>query len=117
MEACVDGNLRMEHAACRPESCACVVMAAGGYPGSYKKGDVISGLDAAATLKDVMIFNAGTKLENGKVVTTGGRVLGVTALGTDLASAVKRAYEAAAIIKFNNAHYRSDITVSGQKTA
>jgi len=116
MEACVDGNLRPDHAVARPENCACVVMAAGGYPGSYKKGDVISGLDSAATLKDVMIFHAGTKLENGKVVTAGGRVLGITALGSSLASAVKRAYEAAGGIKFNNAHYRRDITVSGQKT-
>jgi phosphoribosylamine--glycine ligase len=114
MEACIAGNLRPDHAAARPENCACVVMTAGGYPGRYKKGDVMSGLDAAANLKDVMIFHAGTKLENGKVVTAGGRVLGVTALGTTLASAVKRAYEAAAIIKFNNAHYRRDITAGRQ---
>jgi len=109
MEACIDGNLREEHAACRDESCACVVMASGGYPGHYQKGDVISGLDAAGKLKNVMIFHAGTKLENGKVVTAGGRVLGITALGPTLAEAVKRAYESAAAIKFNNAHYRRDI--------
>lgn len=115
MEACIDGNLRPEHAACRPENCACVVMAAGGYPGSYQKGDVISGLETAAALKDVMIFHAGTKLEQGKVITAGGRVLGVTALGKDLASAVRKAYEAAALIKFNNEHYRRDIASSGMK--
>ncbi|MDO9541222.1 MAG: phosphoribosylamine--glycine ligase [Kiritimatiellia bacterium] len=115
MEACVDGNLRPEHAVGRPENCACVVMTAGGYPGSYQKGDVISGLDEAAQLKDVMIFHAGTKLEQEKVVTAGGRVLGVTALGNDLASAVKKAYQAAAMIKFNNAHYRRDIASSGIK--
>lgn len=109
MQACIDGNLRTEHAACLPESCACVVMAAGGYPGSYKKGDIISGLDAAATLKDVMIFHAGTKLEKEKVVTAGGRALGIAALGANLASAVKRAYEAVAFIKFDHAHYRHDI--------
>ena len=109
MKACIDGNLRPEHAESLPESCACVVMASGGYPGSYKKGDVISGLDDASKLKDVTIFHAGTKLEQDKVVTAGGRVLGVTALGTTLASAVKRAYEAVSAIKFNNAQYRHDI--------
>lgn len=115
MEACLDGKLRPEHAACRPESCACVVMAAGGYPGRYQKGDVISGLDKTAKRKDVMIFHAGTKLEQGKVVTAGGRVLGVTALGPDLASAVKKAYQASALIKFKDAHYRRDIASSGIK--
>ncbi len=113
MEACIDGNLRAEHALCRPENCACVVMTAGGYPGNYKKGEVISGLDAAAKVKDVMIFHAGTKLQNGQVVTSGGRVLGVTALGTIRAAAVKRAYEAAALVKFNGAHYRRDIASGG----
>jgi len=111
--ACIEGRLRPEHAACCPESCACVVMAAGGYPGNYQKGDVISGLDEAAKLEDVMIFHAGTKLEKDKVVTSGGRVLGVTALGKNLSSAVKKAYQASAIIKFSNAHYRRDIA-SGQ---
>ena len=113
MEACIDGQLRPEHGACRAESCACVVMAAGGYPGSYKKGDVISGLEAAAKLAGVMIFHAGTKLDNNRPVTAGGRVLGVTALGEGLKTAVARAYEAAALINFNGAHYRRDIASSG----
>lgn len=113
-DACIDGRVRREHAACRPESCACVVMAAGGYPGHYHKGDVIEGLDKAALLENVMIFHAGTKLDNGKTLTAGGRVLGITALGDNLSAAVKKAYEAAALIKFNNAHYRRDIAASGR---
>jgi len=109
MEACLDGNLMQEHAACRPENCVCVVMTAGGYPGHYRKGDVISGLEKAAAIKDVVVFHAGTKLENGHAVTSGGRVLGVTALSSNLASAAQRAYDATAQIKFKDFHYRRDI--------
>jgi len=115
MEACIDGNLRPEHAVCRPENCACVVMAADGYPENYQKGDVISGLDKAAKLEDVMVFHAGTKLEKGEVVTSGGRVLGVTALGKNLTSAVKKAYQASALIQFNKAHYRRDIAAGNRQ--
>jgi phosphoribosylamine--glycine ligase len=84
-------------------------MAAGGYPGSYKKGTPIYGLDEAATVPHSMVFHAGTALKDGQVVTSGGRVLAVTALGADLKTAVGRAYEAAAKIRFEGAHYRKDI--------
>jgi phosphoribosylamine--glycine ligase len=84
-------------------------MASGGYPGHYEKGKVITGLDAAGALKDVVVFHAGTALREGKTVTAGGRVLGVTALGADIRGAIARAYEAVKLIRFEGAHYRTDI--------
>jgi phosphoribosylamine--glycine ligase len=87
----------------------CVVMASGGYPGKYEKGKVITGLDEAAKLKDVMVFHAGTAEKDGRIVTAGGRVLGVTALGNTIADAKAKAYEAVAKISFEGATYRKDI--------
>jgi phosphoribosylamine--glycine ligase len=92
-----------------PRPAVCVVMASQGYPGSYAKGKVISGLDDVAKLPDVKVFHAGTKLENSLPVTDGGRVLGVTALGETLAEAKQRAYEAVSRIQFQGAFYRRDI--------
>jgi phosphoribosylamine--glycine ligase len=92
-----------------PRPAVCVVMASGGYPGKYEKGKVITGLDAAAKLKDVKVFHAGTAEKDGQIVTAGGRVLGVTALGDTIAQAKARAYEAVAMISFEGAHYRKDI--------
>ena len=83
-------------------------MAAGGYPGSYKKGDVISGLPATDA-PDAKVFHAGTALKDGNVVTSGGRVLCVTALGATVGAAQKRAYEVARKISWAGAHYRTDI--------
>jgi phosphoribosylamine--glycine ligase len=87
----------------------CVVMASGGYPDEYQKGKVITGLDEAGQLADVVVFHAGTKEDNGNVVTSGGRVLGVTALGANIAAAKARAYEAVERIRFDGAQYRHDI--------
>jgi phosphoribosylamine--glycine ligase len=87
----------------------CVVMASGGYPGDYQKGKKITGLQQAAQLKDVVVFHAGTVKRDGEVVTNGGRVLGVTALGADIAQAKTRAYEAVEKIAFDGACYRRDI--------
>lgn len=87
----------------------CVVMASGGYPGAYAKGKVITGLDAAAAMKDVMVFHAGTAAQGEAIVTDGGRVLGVTALGGTIAEAKARAYEAVDVISFEGATYRRDI--------
>ncbi|MCX6991973.1 MAG: phosphoribosylamine--glycine ligase [Kiritimatiellaeota bacterium] len=115
MEACLDGNLLPEHAACRPEACVCVVMTAGGYPGAYRKGDAIAGLKEAAALSETMVFHAGTKLEGGQIVTAGGRVLGVTALGRTLSQTAEKAYQAVARITFKDAHYRRDIAAKGIK--
>jgi phosphoribosylamine--glycine ligase len=92
-----------------PRPAVCVVMASQGYPGSYAKGKEITGLDEAAKLPDVKVFHAGTRLDRGAVVTDGGRVLGVTALGTTLAEAKRRAYEAVGRIHFQGAFYRRDI--------
>ena len=92
-----------------PRPAVCVVMASQGYPGNYAKGKVISGLEEAARLPDVKIFHAGTTLENGRIVTDGGRVLGITALGDTIADARRRAYEAAGKIHFPGAFYRRDI--------
>ena len=109
LQACIDGTLCDALIQVRSEVAATVVMAAGGYPGAYKKGTPIYGLEDAAKIPDSMVFHAGTALKDGQVVTAGGRVLAVTALGSNLKTAVARAYEAAAKIRFEGAHYRSDI--------
>ncbi|HOQ86544.1 MAG TPA: phosphoribosylglycinamide synthetase C domain-containing protein, partial [Phycisphaerae bacterium] len=92
-----------------PRPAVCVVMAAGGYPGAYESGKVISGLEEAAAMPDVMVFHAGTRKVGNNVVTAGGRVLGVTALGDTVAAAQKRAYEACEKITWDGVYYRRDI--------
>ncbi|MGH9676521.1 MAG: phosphoribosylamine--glycine ligase, partial [Candidatus Acidiferrum sp.] len=87
----------------------CVVLTSGGYPGNFTKGYVIHGIEAAAKLPDVHVFHAGTKLDGERVLTDGGRVLGVTALGDSLADAQRRAYKAVNLIQFPDMHYRTDI--------
>lgn len=90
------------------EACACVVIASGGYPKSYPKGLEITGL-TNGQLDGVTIYHAGTALKDGILVTSGGRVLGVTALGADLQTALDKAYAAVDQIDFDNKHYRKDI--------
>ncbi|MDD5596136.1 MAG: phosphoribosylamine--glycine ligase [Candidatus Omnitrophica bacterium] len=90
-------------------ACVCVVCASGGYPGDYTKGKEISGLAEAAKMKDVMVFHAGTKKEGDKILTSGGRVLGVTGLGATIKEAIAKTYQAAEKIKFEGMHYRHDI--------
>ena len=90
-------------------SCACVVIASGGYPEKYETGKVISGLDENGNAAGVQIYHAGTKLENGGFLTAGGRVLGVTATGETLRAALDKAYAATEKITFEKAHYRRDI--------
>ena len=87
-------------------------MAAAGYPAEPRKGDVIGGLEDASA-SGVLIFHAGTALREGRVVTAGGRVLGVTALGADLVDARRKAYEAVDKIRFEGAHFRRDIGAKG----
>lgn len=112
-EALAAGRLRDAAVRARSGASACVVMASAGYPGSYEKGFLITGLDAAAAMDDVMVFHAGTRRdEAGRTVTAGGRVLGVTAVGDDLAQALDKAYQAVEVIQFDGAQYRRDI---GQK--
>lgn len=86
-----------------------VVVASGGYPGDYKVGKRIEGIREASGIKDVLIFHAGTKIQNGNYVTTGGRVLNVTALGETISDAINNSYKAIKLIKFENMHYRTDI--------
>ncbi len=92
-----------------PRPAVCVVLASGGYPGHYETGYPIAGLEAAAAREDVTVFHAGTAVKEGKVVTAGGRVLGVTALGDTLAAAQQKAYDAVKAIDFTGIHYRKDI--------
>ncbi|MGN0688162.1 MAG: phosphoribosylamine--glycine ligase [Oscillospiraceae bacterium] len=91
------------------KSCACVVIASGGYPEKYETGKVISGLDENGQSDLAYVYHAGTKLEDGKFLTAGGRVLGVTATGSDLKSALDSAYKAVDTISFEKAHFRKDI--------
>jgi phosphoribosylamine--glycine ligase len=91
-------------------------MASGGYPGGYEKGKKITGLTEAAQLEDVAVFHAGTAEKNGDIVTAGGRVLGVTALGDNIADAKARAYRAVDKINFEAAYCRRDIADKAIKT-
>ncbi|MBU0635332.1 MAG: phosphoribosylamine--glycine ligase [Candidatus Omnitrophica bacterium] len=93
----------------RDEACVCVVIASGGYPGKYEKGRQIFGLDELKTEKDIVVFHAGTKKENGKIFTSGGRVLGVAGLGRDIKQAIDRTYAAVSKVRFDDLHYRRDI--------
>ncbi len=109
MLACASGNLQEEMVRWSKQAAVCVVMASGGYPNSYPQGIEITGLEVANALENVVVFHAGTKEVDGKIVTAGGRVLGVTAVGADIASAQKKAYAAVQKIEFQGAHYRKDI--------
>ena len=93
-----------------PRPAVCVVMSSGGYPGAYEKGKVIEGIDQAEKVADTVVFHAGTSVDTGPLLTAGGRVLGVTSLGDDIAQAKARAYEAVSKISFKGAYYRKDIS-------
>ncbi len=109
--AILQGRLDEVVLAWKPVTAVCVVMASGGYPGPYRKGYPISGLDEAESLEDVTVFHAGSTCENGQVLTNGGRVLGVTATGPDMERARARAYAGVGRITFQDAHWRRDIGV------
>jgi phosphoribosylamine--glycine ligase len=109
LDASVDGTLDKIELRWKPEASVCVVMASGGYPGNYEKGKPIRGLDSAAKLPDVKVFHAGTAKNGNEIVTNGGRVLGVTALGKDLKTAQAAAYAAVEKIHFDGAQFRRDI--------
>ncbi|MFA6849507.1 MAG: phosphoribosylamine--glycine ligase [Selenomonadaceae bacterium] len=108
MLACINGTLKNTEVKWKKEAAVCVVMAAGGYPKSYNKGDEITGLDAAEAA-GTLVFHAGTTVKDGKIVTNGGRVLGVVATAPDIKGAVDKAYAGAKKINFANVHYRKDI--------
>lgn len=109
MLATCDGRLDKVTLEWDQRPAVCVVMSSGGYPGDYENGKVITGLEKAAQLDDVVVFHAGTAEKDGQIVTAGGRVLGVTALGKTIAEAKKRAYEAVDLISFEGAYCRRDI--------
>lgn len=109
MVACANGTLTPDLVKWSDKAAVCVVMASGGYPASYKKGIPITGLKAANAMDDVVVFHAGTREEDGKILTNGGRVLGVTAVADDIPSAQQKAYDAVDKIHFDGAHYRQDI--------
>ena len=109
MLACATGTLDKVEVAWHDKAAVCVVMASGGYPESYEKGKEITGLAAAEEDKDVVVFHAGTKEAAGKIVTSGGRVLGVTAVDASIKAARDRAYAAVENIAFEKNFYRKDI--------
>ena len=109
LDACIDGTLDKVECKWKPEAATCVVMASGGYPDPYETGKVITGLDRANALEDVTVFHAGTQMRNGDIATGGGRVLGVTALASDIKSAIEGAYRGVKEIHFDQAHFRTDI--------
>lgn len=109
LEACIDGKLDQQAVEYHPGACVCVVMAAEGYPGAYEKGQPIDGLSEAAAQPEVAVFHAGTALHGDSVVTSGGRVLGVSALGGSLEQAIQRAYQTVDMIGWNGIHVRRDI--------
>ena len=109
MKACHDGTLKDVDVVWSEEACACVVEASGGYPVKYEKGFEIHGLDENGQHDGVIVYHAGTKKENGKFYTNGGRVLGITAKGATLQDALDKAYEAVKEIGFDKMHYRTDI--------
>jgi len=112
LEATIEGRLSKLKVQWDERPSVCVVMASGGYPGSYERGKVISGLEEAAQVPDAFVFHAGTAFQGGKVVTSGGRVLGVTAIGKGIREAIAKAYEVVGKISWEGAHFRKDI---GQK--
>lgn len=115
LDASAGGTLDKIELKWKADASVCVVIASGGYPGSYEKGKPIRGLEDAAKLPGVKVFHAGTALKDGQVVTSGGRVLGVTALGRDLKAAQRAAYAAVEKIHFDGAQFRRDIGAKGLK--
>ena len=112
LDATIDGTIDKCKIDWDRRASVTVVLTSAGYPGKYETGKPISGLNEAARLEGVQIFHAGTKTADNKIVTSGGRVLAVTALGSDIARARSRAYEAVALIQFEGCHYRRDIALS-----
>jgi len=117
LEAAIEGRVSDGDFKWSGDASVCVVAAAGGYPGSYESGQQISGLEEAAKMEGVKVFHAGTSKRDGALYTAGGRVLGVTARGAELGSAVGRAYAAAEKIRFEGMHYRKDIAARALKPA
>jgi phosphoribosylamine--glycine ligase len=110
--AVAEGDLSKHAIEWHDQAAICVVLAAEGYPGDYPKGDEITGIEAAEAVGEVTVFHAGTAEQDGHIVTSGGRVLGVTALGSSVADAIERAYQGVSRISWRGMQFRKDI---GQK--
>src|ERR1700751_3413290 len=115
IEASIEGRVSEGDFKWSPDASVCVVMASGGYPGTFEMGKRIDGVAEAAAVQGVKVFHAGTSKRDGAHYTAGGRVLGVTARAADLSTAVRRAYEASGKISFDGAHYRKDIAARALK--
>jgi len=111
LEACIDGTLAHQTPLWKEGSAVCVIAASGGYPEAYETGKPIDGLGEAS--RDAVVFHAGTRLQDDRFLTSGGRVLGVTATGADLSEARERAYRATRAVTFKGMHFRSDIGAKG----
>ena len=109
LEATIAGTLQEIKIEWDARPAVCVVMASSGYPGTYEKGKIISGLEAAEQVKEAFVFHAGNAWENGNIVTNGGRVLGVTALGDTIQEAINQGYKAVSAIAWEGAYHRKDI--------
>ena len=113
--AVVEGNLSKVNIKWKDKATVCVILASGGYPGKYQKGKVIYGFEKLENKKDIIVFHAGTKLQEGKIVTAGGRVLGVTAWDKTISKAKERAYKGVKEIYFEDMYYRKDIAAKAIK--
>ncbi len=113
VERTIASDLRGAEIEWKDGHAVCVVVASGGYPDKYEKGKVIAGLDSASRMKNIAVFHAGTAFEDGRTVTNGGRVLGVTGLGKTLKESIDTAYEGVARISFESMYYRKDIGAKG----
>jgi phosphoribosylamine--glycine ligase len=107
--AVIDGELKKRTITWKKEASVCVVLASEGYPGSYKKGEIIKGLEYAESIEGVTVFHAGTAVRDGRLLTDGGRVVGVTALDKDIKAAIDKSYRAVNKIHFKGMQYRRDI--------
>lgn len=109
MLACTNGTLDNMNIEWYDNAAVCVILASGGYPVSYTKGYEITGLEKISEKKNMIVFHAGTEKKEGKIVTSGGRVLGITGIGNNIDEAIKTAYEGVEIVNFNQKHFRTDI--------
>ena len=109
IEACIAGDLSTGEITWDPRAAVCVVMASQGYPGAYEKGKPIHGLEKVEMMPGVYCFHAGTAVKEGRYLTAGGRVLGVTGLGNGIKEAIETTYQAVAEITWEGVHYRKDI--------
>ena len=115
LNAVIDGSLHKINIEWEDNAAVCVVVASGGYPGKYQKGKVINGLERLEKMKDIIVFHAGTKLQDNKIITSGGRVLGITAWDDTISKAKEKAYEGVEKIYFENMYYRKDIASKALK--